>query len=238
MQRPDGRAGDQLRPVTITPGFLPYAEGSALVQIGSTRVICAVSVEDSAPPFLRGRGQGWLTAEYRMLPRATLVRTPREGGAVPSGRSHEIQRMIGRSLRSAVDLPALGERTLLVDCDVLQADGGTRTAAITGGYVAVVLALRRLREQGALATLPLKRAVAAVSVGVVAGELALDLCYQEDTRADVDCNVVMTDLGELVELQATAEGQPLQRQALDDLLDFAERGIRQLLQAQGEALEA
>jgi len=238
VQRPDGRAGDQLRPVTITPGFLPYAEGSALVQIGSTRVICAVSVEDSAPPFLRGRGQGWLTAEYRMLPRATLVRTPREGGAVPSGRSHEIQRMIGRSLRSAVDLPALGERTLLVDCDVLQADGGTRTAAITGGYVAVVLALRRLREQGALATLPLKRAVAAVSVGLVAGELALDLCYQEDARADVDCNVVMTDLGELVELQATAEGQPLQRQALDDLLDFAERGIRQLLQAQGEALEA
>jgi len=224
--------------VTITPGFLPYAEGSALVQIGSTRVICAVSVEDSVPPFLRGRGQGWLTAEYRMLPRATLVRTPREGGAVPSGRSHEIQRMIGRSLRSAVDLPALGERTLLVDCDVLQADGGTRTAAVTGGYVAVVLALRRLREQGALAALPLKRAVAAVSVGVVAGELALDLCYEEDARADVDCNVVMTDLGELVELQATAEGQPLQRQALDDLLGFAERGIRQLLQAQGEALEA
>jgi len=173
-----------------------------------------------------------------MLPRATLVRTPREGGAVPSGRSHEIQRMIGRSLRSAVDLPALGERTLLVDCDVLQADGGTRTAAVTGGYVAVVLALRRLREQGALAALPLKRAVAAVSVGVVAGELALDLCYEEDARADVDCNVVMTDLGELVELQATAEGQPLQRQALDDLLGFAERGIRQLLQAQGEALEA
>lgn len=224
--------------MTITPGFLPYAEGSALVQIGSTRVICAVSVEDSVPPFLRGRGQGWLTAEYRMLPRATLVRTPREGGAVPSGRSHEIQRMIGRSLRSAVDLPALGERTLLVDCDVLQADGGTRTAAVTGGYVAVVLALRRLREQGALAALPLKRAVAAVSVGVVAGELALDLCYEEDARADVDCNVVMTDLGELVELQATAEGQPLQRQALDDLLGFAERGIRQLLQAQGEALEA
>jgi ribonuclease PH len=173
-----------------------------------------------------------------MLPRATLTRTPREGTLPPSGRTHEIQRLIGRSLRSAIDLPALGERTLVVDCDVLQADGGTRTAAITGGYVAAVLALRRLREQERLATLPLRRAVAAVSVGVVGGEPTLDLCYEEDARADVDGNVVMTDVGELVEFQATAEDQPLPRQMLGDLLDLAEKGVRELLQAQREVLEA
>ena len=223
----------------MTPGFLPYAEGSALMELGATRVVCAVSVEETVPAFLRGRGQGWLTAEYRMLPRATLVRTPREGTTgPPSGRTQEIQRLIGRSLRGVLDLRALGERTLLVDCDVLQADGGTRTAAITGSYVAVVLALRRLREQGKLTALPVRQAVAAVSVGIVDGEPALDLRYEEDARAEVDCNVVMTELGELVELQATAEGRPFRRQALDDLLDLAERGIQRLLRAQSEALEA
>lgn len=238
MLRPDGRANDELRRITITPRFMPYAEGSVLIELGGTRIACAVSVDEAVPPFLRGAGQGWLTSEYRMLPRATLVRTPREGAIrPPSGRTHEIQRLIGRSLRTAVDLRALGERTLIVDCDVLQADGGTRTAAITGGYVAMALALRHLREQGKLETMPLRRAVAAVSVGIFEGEPALDLAYEEDSRADVDCNVVMTDDGEIVEIQATAEREPFPRWALDAMLGLAEKGIHQLLRAQADVLE-
>jgi ribonuclease PH len=237
MERANGRAPDELRPTRITPGFVPYAEGSALVEFGDTRVICAASVEETVPDFLRGRGRGWLTAEYRMLPRATLTRTAREGATRPlSGRTQEIQRLIGRSLRATLDFARLGERTLLVDCDVLQADGGTRTAAVTGAYVAVVLALRKLQAGGRVESLPIRRAVAAVSVGVVAGVPLLDLDYAEDSRAEVDCNVVMTDRRELVEVQATAEGEPFAAGVLQAMLDLAERGIVRLLEAQRESL--
>jgi ribonuclease PH len=237
MARVGGRAPDELRKVRIRPGFVPYAEGSALIEVGDTKVICAASVEETVPEFLRGRGRGWLTAEYRMLPRATLTRTAREGVARPlSGRTQEIQRLIGRSLRATVDFGKIGERTLLVDCDVLQADGGTRTAAITGAYVAVVLALKKLRADGKLETLPVRRAVAAVSVGIVGGTPLLDLNYAEDSRAEVDCNVVMTDTRELVEVQATAEGEPFARPVLQTLLDLAERGIAGLLDLQREAV--
>lgn len=223
----------------ITPGFMPFAEGSALIEVGLTRVICAVSVEDQVPPFLRGRGKGWLTAEYRMLPRATNTRTSREGASGGlSGRTQEIQRLIGRSLRGAVDLDSLGERTLIVDCDVLQADGGTRTAAITGGYVAVALALQRLVRHGALSSLPLRRGVSAISVGVVDGEPILDLCYAEDSRAEVDANVVLTDEGDVIEFQTTAEGAPLPRRQIGDLLDLAEAGARELRRAQAAAIES
>ncbi len=237
MARAHGRAADELRPTKITPGFVPYAEGSALVAFGDTRVICAASVEETVPEFLRGRGRGWLTSEYRMLPRATLTRTPREGATRPlSGRTQEIQRLIGRSLRATVDFAKLGERTLLVDCDVLQADGGTRTAAITGAYVAVVLALRKLQASGRIESLPMRRAVAAVSVGIVAGVPLLDLDYAEDSRAEVDCNVVMTDQRELVEVQATAEGEPFPGRVLQAMLYMAERGIGRLLELQRGSL--
>jgi ribonuclease PH len=237
MERSNGRAADELRPTRITPGFVPYAEGSALVEFGDTRVICAASVEETVPEFLKGRGRGWLTAEYRMLPRATLTRTPREGVARPlSGRTQEIQRLIGRSLRATLDFASLGERTVLVDCDVLQADGGTRTAAITGAYVAVVLALRKLQAGGLIERHPVRRAVAAVSVGVVGGVPLLDLDYAEDSRAAVDCNVVMTDQRELVEVQATAEGEPFQPDVLQSMLALTESGIGRLLEAQREVL--
>ena len=220
----------------IEPGALAYAEGSALIATGDTRVLCAVSVEEGVPRFLRGQGRGWLTAEYAMLPRSTNTRTPRSASS--GGRAREIQRLIGRSLRAVVDLRALGERTLTVDCDVLQADGGTRTAAITGAYVAVREALDGMEARGELSGAALRAAVAATSVGVVDGEVLLDLCYEEDHRADVDVNIVMTDAGEFVEVQGTAEGTPFSRATLDAMLALGERGISRLLEAQREALAA
>lgn len=237
VARGDGRANDEMRPVRIVPGFLAFPEGSALIEMGLTWVLCTATVEENVPSFLRGKGQGWITAEYSMLPRSTQTRTPREStlGRV-GGRTQEIQRLIGRSLRAAVDLVALGERTLIVDCDVLQADGGTRTAAVTGAYVALALALRKMQQQGFFEALPLKAAVAATSVGIVDGEMVLDLRYEEDSRAEVDFNVVMTDRGELVEVQGTAEGTPFSRAAVDRLLSLAEKGIRELFVAQNQAL--
>ncbi|MCS6882884.1 MAG: ribonuclease PH [Oscillochloridaceae bacterium] len=235
MTRQDGRRPNQLRPVEIIPNAAPYAEGSALISCGNTRVLCAASVEESIPAWLKGQGRGWVTAEYALLPRATLTRTRRERSGA-SGRTQEIQRLIGRSLRAAVALEELGERLITVDCDVLQADGGTRTAAITGGYVALALACRRLVADGLLARSPLVRAVAAVSVGSVDGELLLDLDYTEDSRADMDCNVVMTDSGEFVEVQGTAEGTPVSRQLLNALVDLATEGIGELLAIQRRVL--
>lgn len=233
MPRIDSRANDELRPVRITPGYLTYAEGSALIELGQTWVLCAASFEERVPPFLRGSGQGWITAEYSMLPRSTHTRSARESvtGRI-GGRTHEIQRLIGRSLRAVVDLGALGERSLIVDCDVLQADGGTRTAAITGAYVALVQALRGLQAKGVLASSPIRDAVAATSVGIVDEETLLDLCYAEDGRAEVDFNVVMTGRSEFIEIQGTAEGSPFPRQIADELLTLAEKGIRQLLDIQ------
>ena len=236
MTRIDGRTPADLRPVRIEPGALAYAEGSALIETGDTRVLCAVSVEDGVPRFLRGAGQGWLTAEYAMLPRSTLTRSPRSASS--GGRAREIQRLIGRSLRPVVDLRALGERTLTVDCDVLQADGGTRTAAITGAYVALRQALDGMDARGQLSGQPLRSAVAATSVGVVDGEVMLDLCYEEDHRAEVDVNIVMTDAGDFVEVQGTAEGAPFSRATLDAMLALGWRGIARLLAAQRDALSA
>lgn len=237
MLRIDGRANDELRPVRITPSYLDYAEGSALIEVGATRVICAVSVEERVPSFLQGTSQGWVTAEYAMLPRSTQVRTPREIKGL-RGRTQEIRRFIGRSLRAAVSLEDLGERTLIVDCDVLQADGGTRTASITGGYVALAIALDKLIRGGLLPAEVLKTAVAAVSVGLVNGEALLDLCYEEDSQAEVDFNVVMTAGGRFVEIQGTAEKQPFPREVMDRLLNLAEKGIKELLEVQREALRA
>ncbi len=237
MIRVDGRAPHELRATSITPGVQVFAEGSVLIETGRTRVLCAVTVEDRVPLFLKGVGQGWVTAEYSMLPRSTVVRTPREsrmGG--PRGRTYEIERLIGRSLRAAVDLKQLGERTFTVDCDVLQADGGTRTVAITGAYVALYQALLALKKRNQLAALPIKCAVAATSVGVIDGEVLLDLCYEEDSRAEVDFNVVMTDGGEFVEVQGTAEGRSFPKATLDALLASAEKGIAQLFQLQKEAI--
>ena len=237
MKRVDGRANDELRPASISLGYQDFAEGSALIELGRTRVLCAVSVEEKVPHFLKGEGIGWVTAEYAMLPRSTLTRTPR--GVSPeriAGRNQEIQRLIGRSLRAVTDLTALGERTLTVDCDVLQADGGTRTAAITGGYVALFVALHKLKKQGTLASFPLKGAVAATSVGIMGREELLDLCYEEDYRAAADFNVVMTDKDEFVELQGTAEGSPFSKETIDALLALAEKGIKQLFKIQKAAL--
>jgi ribonuclease PH len=236
--RADLRAPQQLRPVTIEPDFLPTAEGSALISVGHTRVLCAATIEDTVPGFLRGQGKGWLTAEYAMLPRATLTRTPREvsKGRV-SGRSHEIQRLIGRALRAVVDLGRMGERTLILDCDVLQADGGTRTAAITGGFVAAALALERMRQSKTLAASALRDYLAAVSVGVVAGEPVLDLNYTEDSRAEVDMNIVLTGGGKFVEIQGTAEGAPFDEAQAQALFALARSGITELIAAQQRALE-
>ncbi len=235
--RTDGRLADQLRPVRITPGFLPYAEGSALIEMGDTRVICSASVEDRVPPFLRNKGQGWVTAEYSMLPRSTLQRTQRETGrGGPSGRTHEIQRLIGRSLRAVINTSLLGERTVTLDCDVLQADGGTRTASITGAYVACALACRRLMRLNKIDRNPVSGEVAAVSVGIVGGTALLDLKYDEDSRAEVDMNVVCTGDGRFIEVQGTAEGAPFTREEMDSLLELARRGIGQLVQAQRAAL--
>ena len=237
MKRVDGRAWDELRPIQITSGFQSFAEGSALMELGKTRVLCSVSVEERVPGFLRGEGSGWITAEYAMLPRSTVTRTPRDSsrGRV-AGRSQEIQRLIGRSLRAVTDLTVLGERTLIVDCDVLQADGGTRTAAITGSYVALHQAMQTLANMGVISSIPLKSAVAATSVGIVHSYRLLDLCYDEDCKAEVDFNVVMTSKGEFVEVQGTAEAKPFSRETIDSLLSLAEKGIKHLFQIQQEAL--
>ncbi len=239
MKRVDGRVWDELRPVKITPGFQSFAEGSALIELGKTQVICSVSVEERVPGFLRGGGGGWITAEYSMLPRATSTRTTRDSslGRV-SGRSQEIQRLIGRSLRAVADLSALGERTLIVDCDVLQADGSTRTAAITGSYVALYQAMQTLANMGIISSIPLKSAVAAISVGIAHNSQLLDMCYDEDSNAQVDFNVVMTSRGEFVEIQGTAEAKPFSKQSVDSLLALAEKGIKELFQVQQAALEA
>jgi ribonuclease PH len=237
--RPSGRAPDELRPVRFTRGFAKHAEGSVLVEYGDTRVLCTASIEDSVPPFLRGKGQGWITAEYGMLPRATHTRSAREAArGKQSGRTQEIQRLIGRSLRAVVDLRALGERTVTLDCDVLQADGGTRTASITGGYVALAEACERLTRRGALPVSPLHGQVAAVSVGIVAGAPVLDLDYAEDSEAETDMNVVMNNGGAFVEIQGTAEGHAFRRHELDALLDLAASGLGQLFALQAQALYA
>jgi ribonuclease PH len=228
--RTDGRAHNELRPVQITPGFLSYAEGSVLIEMGSTRVVCSASLEDRVPPFLRNSGQGWLTAEYAMLPRSTQTRSSREiGRGGPSGRTHEIQRLIGRSLRAVADMKALGERTLTIDCDVLQADGGTRTAAITGAYVAFALASNRLLKLGKITRALTNNQVAAVSVGIVGNVPLLDLKYDEDSRAEVDMNVVCTSDGRFIELQGTAEREPFSRSQMDELLALATQGIEVLV---------
>ena len=238
MKRADGRAYDELRPIKITPGFLSFAEGSALIELGKTRVLCSVSAEERVPNFIKGSGTGWITAEYAMLPRATVTRTPRDSalGRI-GGRNQEIQRFIGRSLRAITDLSALRERTLIVDCDVIQADGGTRTAAVTGAYVALHQALHTLASMGVISSIPLKSAVAATSVGIVHGNMLLDLCYDEDGSAAVDFNVVMTIKGEFVEIQGTAEGKPFSRDTIDELLSLAEKGIKQLFQIQQAVLK-
>ncbi|MDP9267204.1 MAG: ribonuclease PH [Acidobacteriota bacterium] len=235
--RSDKRAPDQMRPVNIVPDFISTAEGSALIEIGNTRVICTASIEESVPTFLRNRGKGWITSEYAMIPRATLTRTPREvvkGRA--SGRTHEIQRLIGRALRAVTDLDRLGERTIWIDCDVIQADGGTRTASITGAFIAMGLALQKLVEAGTLTSAPVRDFVAATSVGVVEGEVLLDLAYEEDSRADVDLNLVMTGGKKIVEIQATAEQHPFDDAQLKKMMDYARAGIESLVTKQQAVL--
>ncbi len=237
FERTDGRATDELRTVKITPGFLPYAEGSVLIEMGYTRVVCSASVEDRVPYFLRNSGQGWVTSEYAMLPRATQQRTPRETGrGGPSGRTQEIQRLIGRSLRAIADMTALGERTITLDCDVLQADGGTRTAAITGCFVAFALASRRLVKAGKISRSLVRNQVAAVSVGIVGNMPMLDLKYDEDSKAEVDMNVICTDDGRFIEVQGTAEREPFSKAQMDQLLALASSGIEKLLKIQRETI--
>jgi len=236
MIRADGRRPHEIRPVTIEPGFLSHAEGSALITMGGTQVLCAVSVEDRVPRFAQGSGSGWITAEYGMLPRSTLTRTPRERSA-GSGRTAEIQRLIGRSLRSVARLDLLGEKTYTVDCDVIKADGGTRTAAITGAYVALVQAMHRYIESGVYKSLPMRCAVSAISAGVIDGIALLDLPYEEDFRAALDFNVVGTELGELVEVQGTGESHPFTRDQMNEILDLCTQGMRELFVHQKRALE-
>ena len=231
--RPSGRAVDELRPVSLEVGVARHAEGSCLVRFGHTHVLCTATIEERVPPFLRNSGKGWVTAEYGMLPRATSTRTQREATAGKvGGRTQEIQRLIGRSLRSITKLTDLGERTIWIDCDVIQADGGTRTASITGGFVALVLALQRMRELAMIRDLPIVDYVAATSVGIVDGAALLDLAYDEDSRAEVDMNFVKTGQGKFIELQGTAEGQPFDRRALDALMELADAGIKQLIEIQ------
>jgi len=235
--RADGRAADELRPVSITTRFMKHAEGSALIEVGDTRVVCTVSIEDRVPPFRKGMGEGWITSEYGMLPRATSSRVQREAArGKPSGRTHEIQRLIGRSLRAVVDMKALGERTLWVDCDVIQADGGTRTASITGGFVALVEALRHLKKQGVFEELPLLDFIAATSVGNVGGQIFLDLNYDEDSRAEVDMNIVKTGRGLFVEIQGTAERTPFSHDQMGELMAMADKGVSDLIAAQKKVL--
>lgn len=239
MRRADGRAYDQMRPVKITTGYQSYAEGSTLIELGKTRVLCAVTCEDRVPPFLRNSGTGWVTAEYSMLPRSTVTRTERDSGRGGiSGRSHEIQRLIGRSLRAVTDMTAFGERTFIVDCDVLQADGGTRTASITGAYVALYLAMDKMANMGVISSIPLVYAVAATSVGVLHNYRMLDLCYDEDSNAEADMNVVMTSRGEFVEIQGTAEKKPFNKETVDVMLSIAEKGIKELFAIQQAVIDA
>jgi ribonuclease PH len=233
--RADGRKTDELRKLRITRKYLKSAEGSVLIEMGDTKVICTATVDDSVPPFLRGRGTGWVTAEYAMLPRSSAQRIQRERSKV-GGRTYEIQRLIGRSLRSVVDMEGLGERTVLIDCDVIQADGGTRTASITGAYIALVDALRHLKKQGLVKSIPVRDFLAAISVGIVDGKPMLDLCYSEDSSAEVDMNLVMTGRGRIVEVQGTAEGNPFTRAELGKLLALGEKGIRALVRKQKEIL--
>lgn len=234
-QRTDNRTHDQVRNIKITPNISPYAEGSALIEVGGTKVICTASVEDRVPFFLRNKGLGWVTAEYAMLPRATNTRTQRESQR-PSGRTQEIQRLIGRSLRAIVDTKVLGERQIFLDCDVIQADGGTRCAAISGAYVALALACRKLVKNAVLKTSPILSEVAAVSVGVIEGEPILDLCYTEDSSADVDMNIVCTGAGKFIEIQGTAEREPFTREQMDIMLALAEKGINDIFAVQRQAL--
>ncbi len=235
MARIDGRANDEIRPITITSNFNKYAEGSVLIESGDTKVICTATVEDKVPPFLRGKGQGWVTAEYSMLPRATEVRNTREI-LRPSGRTMEIQRMIGRALRSVVDLPALGERTIWLDCDVIQADGGTRTTSVTGAFFALAYAIKVLKENKKIDNNPIRNYVAAISAGIVDGEKMLDLKYEEDSRAQVDMNLVMTDEGQIVEIQGTGEAFPFTQQEMSELMSLAYKGISELVQIQKKLL--
>jgi ribonuclease PH len=236
--RPSQRNSDELRPLSLTRGYTAHAEGSVLIQIGQTRVLCTASVETTVPPFLRGKGQGWVTAEYGMLPRATHTRSAREAAkGKQTGRTQEIQRLIGRSLRAVTDLTALGERQITLDCDVLQADGGTRCAAITGAWVALYDACARLVREGTLAANPVRDHVAAISVGIVGGQPVLDLDYAEDSHCDTDMNVIMTGTGGIVEIQGTAEGTPFSREALSQLVDLADIAIRDLVAAQAQAIK-
>ncbi len=238
MQRFDGRGCDQLRPVRITRHYTKHAEGSVLVEFGDTKVICTASVEESVPSFLRGKGTGWVTAEYSMLPRATHTRSPREAAkGKQGGRTLEIQRLIGRSLRAVTDMSALGERSIYIDCDVIQADGGTRTASITGAYVAMADAMGVLKERGLLTEIPLKEAVAAVSVGIIDGQSVLDLNYYEDSSAEVDMNFVMTSSNRFVEVQGTAEAEPFTLEQMDAMRTLAVQGIQELFRVQHEALQ-
>jgi ribonuclease PH len=234
--RTDGRKADELRKIKLTRNYIKSAEGSVLIQMGDTWVICTATVENSVPPFLRGKGSGWVTAEYAMLPRSSAQRIQRERAKV-GGRTHEIQRLIGRALRSVVDMKALGERSVLIDCDVVQADGGTRTASITGAYIALVDALRHVKKQGLIEHVPVLDHLAAVSVGIVDGKPLLDLCYTEDSGAEVDMNLVMTGKGGIVEIQGTAEGEPFSKAELGKLLALGEKGIKQLIQKQKETLK-
>ena len=238
MKRVDGRSPDEGRPLTITPRYLKHAEGSVLIEVGDTKVICAATVEDRVPPFLKGSGKGWVTAEYGMLPRSSQERIPRESvrGKI-SGRTQEIQRLIGRSLRAVIDLPKLGERTVWIDCDVIQADGGTRTASISGAFVALALALREREQAGKLDANPIKDHVAATSIGIVESHYLLDLNYHEDSRAEVDMNVVMTGAGAFVEVQGTAEAEPFSHEALQQMLGLASRGIAEIVRTQREILQ-
>jgi ribonuclease PH len=237
LVRQDGRAPDELRPVRIERGYIEHAEGSVLIEVGKTRVVCTVTVEEKVPPFLKGKGEGWITAEYGMLPRATGQRTQREvTRGKQGGRTMEIQRLIGRSLRSVIDLKRMGERTLWVDCDVIQADGGTRTASITGAFVAMVDAMARLRAAGLIERIPVTDYLAATSVGIIGGVPMLDLAYEEDSRASVDFNLVMTGGGGIVEVQGTGEGGPFSRAQMDELMALAEGGIRRLIERQRESL--
>ena len=237
-ERIDNRTHDQIRSTKITPNISPYAEGSALIEVGGTKVICTASVEDRVPMFMRNKGLGWVTAEYSMLPRATNTRTQRETQRGPSGRTQEIQRLIGRSLRAVVDTKLLGERQIYLDCDVIQADGGTRCASITGAYVALALACRKLLKQGTIKTSPILSEVAAVSVGIIEGTTILDLAYTEDSNADVDMNVVCTGSGKFIELQGTAEREPFSREQMDEMLVLAEIGVNKLFEIQRNALKS
>jgi ribonuclease PH len=236
MVRNDGRDNEEIRPVKITTDYIKHAERSCLIELGQTKVICTASVDSKVPPHLKDTGTGWVTAEYSMLPRATNTRNQRERTKL-SGRTFEIQRLIGRAMRACVEMKQLGEKTVIIDCDVIQADGGTRVASITGAYVALVKALRTMKEKGMINTIPVKNQVAAVSVGLINKEILLDLCYEEDSKADVDMNVVVTGDGGFIEVQGTGENSTFSKEELDKLLQVAKKGITELLQAQQEALK-